>query len=822
MPFGLCNAPGTLQRCMMVIFHDMIEETMEVFMDDFSIFRDSFSSCLSYLDKMLKSHKISKSEIEVDRAKVDVIAKIPYPTSIKGVNNLAADHLSRLENPHQGDLKKNEINETFPLEALRMISFHGDSSTSWFADIVNYHARNFVVKGMSSQQKKIFFKDVKQYCSNDRYLFRICTDQVIRRCVYSQEAVDILAACHNGPTGGHHGANYTAKKVFDFEFYWPIIYCDAHDMVKSCDSCQCQGKISQKDVMPQNAIQVEAKALPTNDARFVIKFLKSLFARFGTPRAIISNRGTHFCNDQFAKVRNKYEVTHRLSTAYHPQTSGQVEVSNRGLKRISKRTVGENRALWSDKLDDALWAFRTAVKTPIGCTLYKFVYGKACHLPIEIEHKAYWALKHCNFDLKTAALELILFKTSRKCTKGLLLVVEVLPSEWRTHTLIWRNKGDLEDNALVELSLRDNALVELKKKFEKAKQKRDELKLTLEKFQTSSKNLSKLLESQITDKTGLGYDNQVFNSTVFDCDELNSFESDDSVSTSPVHDRYKTGEGYHAVPPPYIGTFMPPKPDLVFHDAPTASETVPNVFNVKPTTTKPTKEMSQSNRPSDPIIEDWVSDSEDESEGEHMPTQKEPSFVQNFKHEKTPRASVKSVEHSTQAKNLRKDTPKSRGHKHTRTRKACFVCKSLNHLIKDCDYYDKQMVQKPVWNHAMRVNHQNSTRMTNPHSTRHVIPTTILTRSRLVLLNAARPVTTAVPQTTVKNQRPVKHVVNNAHSPTKRPIYHRPAPKYSNFHQKVTTIKAKKLMLFRVPRETGCGNLNLLSSTMFPDSQVHQ
>nr|GFA86097.1 reverse transcriptase domain-containing protein [Tanacetum cinerariifolium] len=94
----------------------------------------------------------------------------------------------------------------------------------------------------------------------------------------------------------------------------------------------------------------------------------------------------------------KYRITHRLSTAYHPQTSGQVEVSNHGLKRILERTIGENRASWSDKLDDALWAFRTAYKTPIGCTPYKVVYGKACHLPIELEHKAYWALKQANFD----------------------------------------------------------------------------------------------------------------------------------------------------------------------------------------------------------------------------------------------------------------------------------------------------------------------------------------------------------------------------------------------------------------------------------------
>nr|GFA90896.1 reverse transcriptase domain-containing protein [Tanacetum cinerariifolium] len=99
----------------------------------------------------------------------------------------------------------------------------------------------------------------------------------------------------------------------------------------------------------------------------------------------------------------KYGVTHRLATTYHPHTSGQVKVSNRGLKRILERTVGENRTSWSDKLDDALWAFRTAFKTPIGCTPYKLVYEKSCHLPIELEHKAYWALKHVKFDLKTAS-----------------------------------------------------------------------------------------------------------------------------------------------------------------------------------------------------------------------------------------------------------------------------------------------------------------------------------------------------------------------------------------------------------------------------------
>ncbi|GKC52284.1 reverse transcriptase domain-containing protein [Tanacetum coccineum] len=488
---------------------------MEVFMDDFSVFGNSFGTCLSHLDKMLKrcedtnlclnwekshfmvkegivlGHKISKNGIEVDKAKVKVIAKLPHPTTIKGVQsflghvafemlkkklteaqiliapewdlpfelmcdasdfsigtllgqrhekhfrpihhasktmneaeshytmtekemlavvyafekfrsylilnksivytdhsalkylfakkdskarllrwvlllqefkfkvidtkgaeNLAADHLSRLENPYENVLDPKEINETFPLETLNMVTSRGDSSTPWFADFVNYHAGNFIVKGMSSQQKNKFFKDVKHYFWDDPYLFKICADQVIRRCVSGQEAVDILKACHSGPTEGHYGANYTAKKVFDSGFYWPTIYRDAHDLGIDFMGPFPSARGNKYILVAVDYLSkwVKAKSLPTNDARVVCKFLKSLFARFGTSRAIISDRGTHFCNDQFSKVMLKYCVTHRLATAYHPQTSGQVEVSNHGLKRILERTIGENRASWSDKL----------------------------------------------------------------------------------------------------------------------------------------------------------------------------------------------------------------------------------------------------------------------------------------------------------------------------------------------------------------------------------------------------------------------------------------------------------------------------------------
>ncbi|GKB08469.1 reverse transcriptase domain-containing protein [Tanacetum coccineum] len=174
-----------------------------------------------------------------------------------GAENLAADHLSRLENPHQDKLENKEINEAFPLETLGSVALQ-DQSTPWFADFANYHAGKFVIKGMTSQQKNKFFKDVKHYFWDDPFLFKILV-QVIRRCVSGQEALDILKACHSGPTGGHYGANYTARKVFDSGFYWPTIYKDAHDFVTRCDICQRQGKITQRDEMPQNSIQSLSK-----------------------------------------------------------------------------------------------------------------------------------------------------------------------------------------------------------------------------------------------------------------------------------------------------------------------------------------------------------------------------------------------------------------------------------------------------------------------------------------------------------------------------------------------------------------------------------
>nr|GEZ24220.1 reverse transcriptase domain-containing protein [Tanacetum cinerariifolium] len=369
MPFGLCNAPGTFQRCMLAIFHDMVEKTMEVFMDDFSVFKNSFETCLSRLDKMLQrsedtklclnwekshfmvkkgivlGHKISRHGIEVDKAKVDVITMLPHPTTVKGVWSFLG---------HAGfyrqfikDFSKISQPMTHLLEKDTLFIFSEDC-----------------IKALQTLKQKLTEAPILIAPNWDLPFELMC------------DASDFAIGAENLAADHLSRLEKPYENVLDPK------------EINETFPLETLRKVSQRDEMPPNSIQiceifdvwgidfmgsfsssrgnkyilvavdylskwVEAKALPTNDAQVVCKFLKSLFTRFGTPQAIISDRG-------------------------------------------------QNRASWLDKLDDALWAFYTAYKTPIGCTPYKLVYGKACHLPMELEHKAYWALKETNFDLTVA------------------------------------------------------------------------------------------------------------------------------------------------------------------------------------------------------------------------------------------------------------------------------------------------------------------------------------------------------------------------------------------------------------------------------------
>nr|GEX89664.1 putative ribonuclease H-like domain-containing protein [Tanacetum cinerariifolium] len=238
---------------------------------------------------------------------------------------------------------------------------------------------------------------------------------------------------------------------------------------------------------------------------------------------------------------------------------------------------------------------------------------------------------------------------------------------------------------------------------------------------------------------------------------------DASLPVSLTNDRYHSRDGYHAVPPPYTGTFMPPKPDLVFHNAPIVNKIVHTTFNVELSPTKPNTNLSHTHRPSAPIIEDWVSASADDSE---------PEIPQN-----APTANLKTA------------ILKPKSHGNSRNRKAFFVCKSLTYLIKDYDFYKKKIAQTPARNHAHRGNHQQYSRMTLPNPQRHVVPTAVLTKSKLVPITTTTPVTAVVRKTHVTRPRQAKIVVTKPYSTPRRNINRISSPKVSNFLPKVTTVK---------------------------------
>ena len=357
----------------------------------------------------------------------------------KVCDNVIVDHLSRVKR-NKVEEEETGLTENFPDEQLFQLSFQ----LPWYDDIVNYLACAVVPPELSYQLKRKLRIDSRYYIWNDSLLFKRGADMIIRRCAPENEQCKIVNECHASPYGGHFSGERTTHKILQSGFYWPTIFKDCAEWVKLCDRCQKIGNISSINEMPLRGILmvqifdvwgiyfmgpfppsfgnlyillavdyvskwVEAIACPRNDANTVVSFLqKNILSRFGTPMTIMSDGGSHFANKIFARLMIMYGIKHIMSLTYHPQTNGQAEISNREIKRILEKTVSSSRKDWSSRLEDALWVYRTTFKTPIGMSPYRLVFGKPCHLSLEFEYKAMWAIKKLNFDVKVAKEERLL------------------------------------------------------------------------------------------------------------------------------------------------------------------------------------------------------------------------------------------------------------------------------------------------------------------------------------------------------------------------------------------------------------------------------